>query len=52
MNAQDPAEGDIPDYQFDSYAGDTDEDDGGLSEQLASDALSRLQDRTDSILIW
>lgn len=44
MNAQDPSEGDIPEYQFDSYAGETDDGDG-LEEQLASDALSRLQDR-------
>lgn len=46
MTAQDLPEGDIPDYQFNSYAAEgEEEDDGGLQEQLASDALSRLQDR-------
>ena len=46
MTTTDLPEGDIPDYQFDSYAAENDEDDStGYEEQLAGDALSKIQDR-------
>lgn len=46
MTAADLPEGDIPDYQFDSYAAENDEESStGYEDELAGDALSKIQDR-------